>query len=74
MSWVQAWKGTLMNEWSSNAPVKNDPKLLAPTKILSLGGFCVRGRSVPSGEEVEIERYVAEGLVARGKAEFMTTT
>lgn len=46
---------------------KNDPKLVAPTKIASRGGFCLHGLPVPSGEVVEVPAHVAKDLLATGK-------
>lgn len=50
---------------------KNDPRLLAPTRIKSLGGFCVRGREIQCGEEITVEYFIARDMVALCKAELL---
>lgn len=50
---------------------KNDPKLLARVEITSLGGFCLGGKPVQSGIVVQVERYVANDLIWRGKARLL---
>lgn len=60
-----------MNDWSPSKPVRNDPKLMEPTKIVSHGGFCISGKAVPVGQEVSLPQHVAADLVAQGKAEFV---
>lgn len=57
-----------MNEWATTTPVKNDPRLLAPTTIISLGGFCVRGLPVAPGEKIALPYHVATDLIYQGKA------
>src|SRR5262245_39554147 len=42
MTWVAGWRGEGVNMFEKVPALKNDPRLLAPTRIKSLGGFCVR--------------------------------
>lgn len=60
-----------MNEWTIDKPVRNDSRLFQPTKVRVLRSFCVAGRRLEVGTEVEIPYHVARDLRAIGKAEFV---
>ena len=73
MSWVREWT-TMSHVMIHNKipdPVQ-DPKLFAPTKVRVLKpSFCVAGKRVENGEEIEVPYHVARDLHAVGKCEFI---
>ena len=50
---------------------RNDPKLLAPVKVLVRRPFFVGGREVRIGDEIKLPRHDAISLQAIGKVQIL---
>jgi hypothetical protein len=59
-----------MNRSEIAPPVQN-PQLFQPVKVRVLRSFCVTGRPLAVGAEVELPYHVARDLEAMGKAEIL---
>lgn len=72
MSWVREWSEMrdTMHQGKIADPVQ-DPKLFQPVTVRVVRPFCVRGRRLEIGEEVDIAYHVAIDLKAMGKAELL---
>ena len=51
--------------------VGNDPKLLAPVKVLVRRPFYVAGKEMKVGEEIKLSRHDADSLRAIGKVQIL---
>jgi hypothetical protein len=55
----------------NSAPPRNDPALLAPTRVRVLKPFRLKGEPVAVGQIVTLERHDALSLQALGRCELM---
>ncbi|MBI5315040.1 MAG: hypothetical protein HZB34_03630 [Nitrospirae bacterium] len=55
----------------SRPPSPNDARLLRPTLVRVLKGFCVQGKLVELGATITLQRHDAESLAALGKVELL---
>lgn len=79
MSWVKGWDDMNTQMPWAVLPIKTaaelereqNPKLFERVKVRCTRPFCVAGKRIEIGQEVEIQRATATDLVALKKAEFV---
>lgn len=74
MGWVLDW--TSMRETMQHSKIADpvqDPRLLQSVKVRVLRAFCVAGKRVEIGAEVEVPYCTARDLRAIGKAEMVNS-
>lgn len=65
---VNEWNGTQTPSSQNIPPPINPPHLMRLVRVKVLRPFCVKGKPLASGDEVEVEFHLAKDLQALGKA------